>query len=71
MEKDKNPFPEFDLFPKLDRAARFIKRLLTPLPIEAPDFMSEHYRGYDPYDGVQVEGFLYDGRNEQQEFPFS
>lgn len=64
MDKDKNPFPDIDLFPRLSRVAEFIKRALSPLPSEAPDFMSEHYRGPSVYDEVQVEGFLYDGRDE-------
>ena len=48
MERpDKNPFPEFDLglTDRLKSVARFVGRLLTPYPQEAPLFMSNHYRG--------------------------
>lgn len=45
MEQDKNPFPKIDLFPRLTRVGRALGRLVTFLPSEAPDFMSEHYRG--------------------------
>lgn len=40
-------FPEFDLFPRVTRVARAIGSVLTPFPTEAPDFMSNHYRGAD------------------------
>lgn len=67
MEVNKNPFPQLELFPRLAAVGRFVGNLLTPLPTEAPDFMSEHYRGAaamldrELYDGVQVDGFLYEG----------
>lgn len=45
METDKNPMPDVHLFPRLERAAEFIKGLVRFLPSEAPDYMSNHYRG--------------------------
>ena len=45
VEVDKNIMPEIELFPRLERVGHFIKRLVTFLPLEAPDHMSEHYRG--------------------------
>lgn len=48
MEADKNPIPKIDLFPRITRVGRALGRLLTPLPTEAPDFMSDHYRGEVP-----------------------
>lgn len=44
MEADPNPFPTIELFPRVERAARFIKRLFVFNPLEAPAFMSNHYR---------------------------
>lgn len=45
MEKDKNPFPVIDLFPQLTRVGRFLGRLVSFCPSEAPLYMSNHYRG--------------------------
>lgn len=42
---EKEIFPHFELFPRLARVGRFFGKLLTPFPTEAPDFMSNHYRG--------------------------
>lgn len=70
MESDKNPFPKIELFPRLHKVASALARLVCYRPTEAPDYMSNHYRGgaamldRELYDEVQVEGFLYDGRNE-------
>lgn len=44
---EKEVFPPIDLFPRLTRVAHAIGRFLTPLPTEAPDYMSNHYRGAD------------------------
>ena len=52
-----NNWPEFNLFNPLERirgVARFIGKLITPFPNEAPDYMSEHYRGADA-DGEALE----------------
>jgi hypothetical protein len=38
-------FPQIDLFPRITRVAKAIGRVLTPYPQEAPDYMSNHYRG--------------------------
>lgn len=43
--ENENPFPKIDLFPKLTRVGHFIGRLVSFCPLEAPDYMSEHYRG--------------------------
>lgn len=43
MEKDKNPFPQMELFPRLSRVGAFLGRLTRFCPLEAPDYMSEHY----------------------------
>jgi len=41
------PFPEVHLFPRLEAviqaAGRVIKRLVSFCPLEAPDYMSNHY----------------------------
>jgi len=63
MESDKNPFPKIDLLPPPTAILRFLGRLLTPLPTEAPDFMSNHYRGKDA-EGEAIEAV-------QPELPFS
>lgn len=44
MEKDQNPMPDLNLFPRLERAGRCLARLIRFLPQDAPDFMSDHYR---------------------------
>lgn len=48
METDKNPFPNIELFPQLARVGRFLGRLVSFFPSEAPDFMSNHNRGGGP-----------------------
>lgn len=45
MEADKNPFPQFDLLPRVARVGRFLSRVVSFLPLEAPNHMSDHYRG--------------------------
>lgn len=40
-------FPEIDLFPRLTRVAKFMGRVLSSRPQEAPLHMSNHYRGSD------------------------
>lgn len=45
MESDNNPMPSLEIFPRLNRVAGFIKRLVIPFPGEAPAYMSEHYGG--------------------------
>lgn len=60
MEKDPNIMPEFTLFPRLERVAGFIKRLVTFLPTDAPDYMSEHYRG----GAAMLDRELYDNPNQ-------
>lgn len=62
MEKDKNPFPTLDLFPRLTRVGQFLGRLVSFLPTEAPDYMSNHNRGGGP----ALDRALY----EQQEFDY-
>ena len=57
MEKEPDIMPNFDLFPKIERVANFIKRLVSFLPTAAPDYMSEHYRGA----AAQLDSQLYDG----------
>lgn len=42
-----NPFPKFNLFPRITRVAQTLGRWLTPLPTEAPLHMSDYYRGPD------------------------
>ena len=74
METDKNPFPKIDLFPRLTKVAACIGRLASFLPNQAPDYMSDHYRGgaamldRELYDGVETHGFLYEG--EQLELDY-
>jgi len=43
MEADPNPFPQMDLFPRLTKIRLFLGRLVSPLPQNAPLYMSEHY----------------------------
>lgn len=47
MEKDKNPFPKIDITPVdvLKAIGGIAYGLFTFLPNEAPDYMSDHYRG--------------------------
>lgn len=45
METDPNIIPRLDLFPKLQRVGRALGRLVSFLPANAPDYMSDHYRG--------------------------
>lgn len=45
MEADRNPVPEIVPFPKLQRAAEFIKGLFRFFPGSAPDYMSTHFKG--------------------------
>jgi hypothetical protein len=57
MEKG---YPErYHILPSLGDVARFVGRLLTPYPTEAPPYMSNHYRGASCPDFV-----------EQPELPF-
>ena len=42
---ERNPFPEIKILPSIKDVAHFVGRLLAPLPTEAPDYMSNHYRG--------------------------
>ena len=44
---DPNPMPKFELF-KLERTKGFLARLVRFLPLEAPDYMSEHYHPPEP-----------------------
>ncbi len=60
MEADRNPFPQLDLFPRLTRVAKAVGRLLSPLPSEAPDYMSNHYRG----GAAMLDRELYDNPNQ-------
>lgn len=60
MEADKTPFPRIDLFPRLHRVADFVARVISPFPSEAPDYMSEHYRGGE----AMLDRELYDNPNQ-------
>jgi hypothetical protein len=62
MEQDKNPFPKIDLFPRLTAIARGVGRMVSFLPTEAPDFMSDHYRG----GAAMLDRELYDDPNQLQ-----
>lgn len=69
MEADKNPMPEFKLFKPVDKLRRMAHFLFDHIQSEG---LSDHAnRGGGPaldralYDQVQVEGFVYDGRDEQ------
>ena len=64
MEADKNPMPAFDLFPRLHRVASFLGRAVSFLPTQAPDHMSNHYRG----GAAMLDRELYD--NGQMEFDY-
>ncbi len=67
MEKDPNPMPQIDLFPRLGRLAHFLLDQMRHVGL------SEHNSGGGPaldralYDGVETHGFVY--RDEQLEFP--
>lgn len=45
MEADPNPMPKFELLPRLSRLGSCALRFFSMLPAEAPDYMSDHYRG--------------------------
>lgn len=60
MEADKNPFPNIELFPRLEAVGRFVARLVRFLPESAPDYMSDHYRG----GAAMLDRELYDGQLE-------
>ena len=64
MEADPNPMPKFELFqfPILHRLGRCAVRCLSFLPAEAPDFMSEHYRG----GAAMLDRELYDNPDQLQ-----
>lgn len=62
MEADRNPFPEIHIFPRLERVGRFMGRLFSFLPVEAPDYMSEHNRGAAP----ALDRALYDQQPEYE-----
>lgn len=60
MEADKNPMPQFDLFPRLKRVGEVVVRFLSFNPAEAPDYMSNHYRG----GAAMLDRELYDDPNQ-------
>lgn len=62
MEADRNPMPEMVLFPRVQRAAEFIKRLVSFNPTSAPDYMSDHYRG----GAAMLDRELYDNSDQLQ-----
>jgi hypothetical protein len=41
--EDFNPFPKFDLMPRLTRAANFIGRIVRNTNVPVPPYMSDHY----------------------------
>jgi hypothetical protein len=65
MEKDPNPMPELTLFPRLEKLGRCLGRLVSFLPAQAPDHMSNHYRG----GAAMLDRELYDDPN-QLEFDY-
>ena len=60
METNKNPFPQIELLPRLAQVGKFIGRLLTFLPQNAPDFMSNHYHPENRGGGPALDRSLYD-----------
>lgn len=58
MEADPNPIPKIDLLPLATKLGRVIKSLVSFCPLQAPDYMSEHFR--QPFEE------LYDTPVEQQ-----
>lgn len=45
METNQGWPERFILFPRLERVGAFLGRLVRFLPLEAPDYMSNHNRG--------------------------
>lgn len=41
--EDFNPFPKFDLMPRLTRAAKFLGRLVRNTNVPVPLYMSNHF----------------------------
>lgn len=70
MEKDPNPMPHIDLFPRLGKLAHFLFDHIT-----SPGLSDHANRGGGPaldralFDDVQVEGFLYTGEPEHGTLP--
>lgn len=65
METDKNPMPDFHLFPRVEKAGQCIKKLVSLLSLDASSIGVN--RGGGPmldrqlYDEVDRHGFLYEG----------
>lgn len=64
METDPNIMPKINLFPRLERVGRALGRLVSFLPANAPDYMSDHYRG----GAAMLDRELYD--NDQMQLDF-
>ena len=43
MERETNPMPKFDLFPKLSKVCKFFTQLITIYEHPVPPFMSDHF----------------------------